>query len=415
MKILVLNAGSSSQKSCLYDIPETGLPDQPPHPIWEGAIDWSRQKGMAAVKVETATGKELKQEITSESREADTLYLLKTLWNGDTQVIASPEAIDAVGHRVVHGGEEYHESVRITSEVKAAIARLAAFAPIHNPVNLAGIDTMEQILGTQVPQVAVFDTAFHTQLPPAAYTYPIPYEFTQQGVRRYGFHGTSHKYCTHRVAQLMGRPLSDLRIVICHLGNGCSLAAVKDGHSVDTTMGFTPLDGLTMGTRSGSIDPGIIIHLMRQKHYTADDMDQLLNKSSGLLGISGVSSDMRQIEAAIKDGNDRAKLALDVFIHNLRSEIAAMVASLGGLDALVFTAGIGENSPPIRSAACEALSFMNLTIDAEKNGQRPVDQDIATPDSQVRVFVIHTQEDWAIAQDCWRIVTATAATPVAAG
>ncbi|MDX2232791.1 MAG: acetate kinase [Leptolyngbyaceae cyanobacterium bins.349] len=402
MKILVLNAGSSSQKSCLYDLTD-GLPDAPPHPLWEGSIDWTAHAGTADIKVK-ANGTVLQEAIATPSRGEVMTHLLSTLWQGDTQVIADVNEIQVVGHRVVHGGEEYRESCRITPAVKQAIARLAVFAPIHNPVNLEGIETIETVLGADMPQVAVFDTAFHAQLPPAAYTYPGPYEWLTDGIRRYGFHGTSHQYCAERAAQLLGRNLSDLRLITCHLGNGASLAAIQNGHSIDTTMGFTPLDGLMMGTRSGAVDPSILIYLLRKQGYTVDELDQLLNKSSGLLGISGVSGDLRQILAAIAAGNERAQLAFDVYIHRLRSLIGAMMASLQGLDALIFTAGVGENSPVVRQAACAAFEFLGLKLDLEKNRDRPADQDIATPDSTVRVLVINTQEDWMIAKQCWHVM-----------
>ncbi|MDX2242020.1 MAG: acetate kinase [Leptolyngbyaceae cyanobacterium bins.302] len=404
MKILVLNAGSSSQKSCLYDL-AGGLPDHPPDPLWAGSIDWTAQTGGAEITV-TANGAVQRETIASTSKAEVTHHLLATLWQGATQVLQSANDIDAVGHRVVHGGEEYRESCRITSQVKAAIARLATFAPIHNPVNLEGIETMEAILGAEVPQVAVFDTAFHASLPAAAYTYPGAHEWLEQGIRRYGFHGTSHQYCVERAAQLLGRDLKELRLISCHLGNGASLAALRYGQNVDTTMGFTPLEGLMMGTRSGSVDPSILIYLMRQQGYTADELDTLLNKSSGLLGISGVSSDLRQILEAIAEGNSRAQLALDLYIHRLRSLIGSMLASLQGVDAIIFTAGIGENSPLIRAAACQAFEFLGLKLDGAKNHDRPVDQDIATLDSTVRVLVIKTQEDWMIAKQCWQLVQA---------
>ncbi|PZV05093.1 MAG: acetate kinase [Leptolyngbya sp.] len=405
MKILVLNAGSSSQKSFLYELPgelSGELPD-PPEPLWEGAIDWTVEPGKAAIKVE-ANGKVLKEIVPSISQTEATTQLLRTLWQGETQVLKTLSEIDAVGHRVVHGGTEYRESVRVTQEVKAAIAHLANFAPIHNPINLEGIETVEKILGTEIPQVAVFDTAFHAHLPPAVYVYPGPYHWLEAGIRRYGFHGTSHKYCSERAAQLLGRDLPDLRLITCHLGNGCSLAAIRDGYSVDTTMGFTPLDGLMMGSRSGSLDPGILIYLMRNNGYTADELDHMLNKESGLKGISGVGVDMRQILAEIEKGNDRAKLAFDMYIHHLKAAIGSMLADLDRLDAIVFTAGVGENVPLVRALACQIFDFLGVKIDSEKNNSRPVDVDISTPDSKVRVLVIHTQEDWAIAQQCWRLM-----------
>ena len=404
MKILVLNAGSSSQKSCLYDLRAESLPHNPPEPLWEGLIDWSHQAGTAELKIKTAAGSSLKQEMASTDRAAVTAQLLASLWQGETQVLEYPSDITVVGHRVVHGGSEYRQSTLISETVKDAIARLAVFAPVHNPANLDGIKAIEQILGPEIPQVAVFDTAFHSQLPAAAYVYPGPYAWLEQGIRRYGFHGISHQYCAERAAQLLGRDLEALRLITCHLGNGCSLAAIQEGHSVDTTMGFTPLEGLMMGSRSGSVDPSILIHLLRQDNGSADQLDTLLNKESGLKGISGLSNDMREITMAMAAGNARAQLAWDLYVHRLRSHIGAMLASLGGLDALIFTAGVGENSAPLRAAACDAFDFLGLRLDGTKNAQSPVDQDIATADSPVRVLVIHTQEDWAIAQACWQLI-----------
>jgi acetate kinase len=401
MKILVLNAGSSSQKSCLYELNDV-LPDRPPQPLWEAQIDWNHREGVAQLKVETASGTEQEEELASDSREAAISRMLETLWQGKTQVINSLNEIDIVGHRVVHGGQDYQQSTLISPDVKEAIARLSVFAPVHNPVNLEGIEALEKILPNR-PQVAVFDTAFHAQLPPAAFVYPGPYEWLEDGIRRYGFHGISHQYCARRAAQILNRDLTDLRLISCHLGNGCSLAAIRGGWSVDTTMGFTPLDGLMMGSRSGAIDPGIIIHLLRRSDLTAEKLDNILNRNSGLKGISGVSSDMRQIGEAITQGNERAQLALDIYIHRLRAGIGAMLASLGGLDALIFTAGVGENSAVVRAAACEAFGFLGLKLDGEKNQHSPVDEDIAAVDSAARVLVIHTQEDWEIARECWKL------------
>ncbi|MEG4026495.1 acetate kinase [Microcoleus sp. S13C4] len=401
MKILVLNAGSSSQKSCLYELNDV-LPDRPLQPLWEAQIDWNHREGVAQLKVETPSETEQEEEFASDSREAAISRMLETLWQGKTQVINSLKEIDIVGHRVVHGGQDYQQSTLISPDVKEAIARLSVFAPVHNPANLEGIEALEKILGN-VPQVAVFDTAFHAQLPPAAFVYPGPYEWLENGIRRYGFHGISHQYCARRAAQILNRDLTHLRVISCHLGNGCSLAAIRGGVSVDTTMGFTPLDGLMMGSRSGSIDPGILIHLLKQSDFTAEKLDGILNRNSGLKGISGVSSDMRQIGDAIAHGNQRSQLALDIYIHRLRAGIGAMLASLGGLDALIFTAGVGENSAVVRSAACEAFGFMGLKLDGEKNQQSPVDEDIAALDSAARVLVIHTQEDWEIARECWKL------------
>lgn len=402
MKILVLNAGSSSQKSCLYDMTTT-IPPLAPQPLWEGKINWTEDKNQAEITVKTAIGATLQETIVSDSPQIQFAYLLSTLIHGATQVIDDLSVIDVVGHRVVHGGQEYKEAVIITEDVKQAIARLCNLAPAHNPAALAGIEAMEKSLGN-IPQVAVFDTGFHNTLPDAAAIYPIPYNFAEQGIRRYGFHGISHQYCANRAAEILGQDLLSLRIITCHLGNGCSLAAVKNGCSIDTTMGFTPLDGLMMGSRSGSIDPGILIYLWQQYNYSSEELDNILNKLSGLRGISGISSDLRDVIAAKEQGNKRAQLAWDMYVHRLRSGIGAMLASLAGLDVLVFTAGVGEKSAEIRQAACEPWGFLGLKIDLEKNQQQPADIDIATFDSMVRVLVVETQEDWAIAQQCYKLL-----------
>ncbi|WP_254566678.1 acetate kinase [Oscillatoria sp. HE19RPO] len=402
MKILVLNAGSSTQKNYLYDVKE-GLVNEMSPPLWSGKIDWSRQEGMAEIEVKSGNQK-LAETRPSESREKAIASLLETLWQGKTQAIANPSEIDVVGHRIVHGGEKYREATLITPEVKTAIAQLAKLAPAHNPANLKGIEVVEKIF-PNVPQVAVFDTAFHANLPLETVVYPLPYEWYQQGIRRYGFHGISYQYATQRTADLLEKPLESLRMIVCHLGNGCSLAAIKNGKSVETTMGFTPLEGLMMGTRSGSVDPGILIHQMRSQQLKVDELDSILNRESGLKGVSGVSSDIRDIKTAIQEGNERAKLAFDMYVYRLRSQIGAMLPILGGLDVLVFTGGVGENHPNLRSAACEGFEFLKLHIDPHKNQNSPIDADIATTDSKVRVFVIQAQEDWAIARECWHHLT----------
>ncbi len=426
MKILALNAGSSSQKSRLYEIEESptinrgATPKEPPAPLWEADADWTERQGVAEVKIKAGQGQVLQEYIPMDKRETIIKHMLATLWSGTNRVLQQPSEIDIVGHRVVHGGQEYRESTFITPEVEAAIERFAVFAPSHNPANLEGIKAVEQVL-PHVPQVAVFDTAFHSQLPLATAVYPGPYAWFEQGIRRYGFHGISHEYCARRTAQLLGRDLESLNLITCHLGNGCSLAAIQHGRSVDTTMGFTPMEGLMMGNRSGSVDPGILIHLLQHQGYSADQLDNTLNKASGLQGISGISSDMRQILKAMGEGNSRAKLAFDMYVYRLRVHIGMMLAALGELDALVFAAGIGENAAAVRAAACEGFGFLKLKLDAQKNSlirtdevglhawgacivQRgPVDQDIATADSAVRVLVVHTQEDWMIAQECWKL------------
>jgi len=314
-----------------------------------------------------------------------------------------PAEIDVVGHRVVHGGPKYAEPVLLTPEVKSGIAAVSAFAPLHNRAELEGVEIIERLLGP-VPQVAVFDTGFHRRMSPAAAVYPGPYQWFESGIRRYGFHGINHQYCAARAAHLLGRDLHSLRLVTCHLGNGCSLAAIQEGRSIDTTMGFTPLEGLMMGTRSGSVDPGILTYLMREGRLHAKEIDDVLNKESGLLGISGISGDMREILASVKRSHSRAKLAFDIYVHRLRAGIGAMIAVLGGIDVLVFSAGVGENSVEVRDAACEQLAFLGLKLDATANSQRRPDADIATPDSAVRALIIRAQEDWAIARECWRLM-----------
>ena len=402
MKILVLNSGSSSQKSALYEI-SGALPEHPPTPAWEGKIEWSGNH--ADMQAQNSQGLQLKGRVKVASRANAIDQLLDTLWDGKLRVVSAPSEIDVVGHRIVHGGKDFEKATAITPDVKSAIARMSAFAPLHNRAELEGIEIIEKHMGA-VLQVAVFDTGFHSRLPEAAAVYPGPYEWLAQGIRRYGFHGINHQYCAERTAQLLGKNLSSLKLVTCHLGNGCSLAAIRNGRSIDTTMGFTPLEGLMMGTRSGSVDPAILTYLMRQSSLTGQQLDDLLNTKSGLLGISGISSDMRQIVAAMKDGHPRAKLAFEIFVHRLQTGIGAMIATLGGIDALVFTAGIGENSPEVRAAACANFEFLGLKLDPTKNSQSPADQEISPSDSGVRVLIVRAQEDWAIARDCWRLMSA---------
>jgi acetate kinase len=402
MKILVLNSGSSSQKSYLYDV-GTALPEHPPAPAWEGKIEWDGDH--AGMQAQNSQGAHLKERVKVSSRSHAISQLLDTLWGGNVRAVSAPSEIDVVGHRVVHGGQEFKEPVCITPAVKAAIARMSALAPLHNRAEMEGIELIEKRMG-DVRQVAVFDTGFHSGLPDAAAIYPGPFEWLSQGIRRYGFHGINHQYCAGRTAQLLGKNLHSLKLVTCHLGNGCSLAAIREGQSIDTTMGFTPLEGLMMGTRSGSVDPGILTYLMRDGKYKSEQLDALLNSKSGLLGISGISSDMRQIVVAKKDGNARAKLAFEIFVHRLQTGIGAMIAALGGIDALVFTAGMGENSPDVRAAACANFEFLGLKLDSAKNAQLSTDQDISASESGVRVLVVRAQEDWAIARDCWRLAPA---------
>jgi len=406
MKILVLNSGSSSQKACLYEIGES-LPHNPPAGLWEGRIEWKGE--MATISTRNSAGAIEEQTLPVPSRQKVVTELLRTAWTGRNKSIGAPAEIDAVGHRVVHGGPHFDEPVALTPTVRSAIETVAPFAPLHICAEMEGVDVVERLLGP-VPQFAVFDTGFHRRMPDSAAVYAGPYEWVERGIRRYGFHGINHQYCAGRAAQMLGRDPKSVKLVTCHLGNGSSLAAIAGGRSIDTTMGFTPLEGLVMGTRSGSVDPGIVTFLMRQRQLSGNDIEQILNHKSGLLGLSGLSSDMRDILSAMDHDHPRAKLAFDVYIHRVRQSVGAMVAVLGGVDALVFTAGVGENAPAVRTAVCETLGFLGVTLDPAANAQPNPDQDIASSDSQVRVLVIRAQEDWAIAGECWKIAHATAET-----
>ena len=393
MIVLVLNAGSSSQKSCLYRLGDS-MSDLPIKPLWEAHLDWTvaQDGGILTVK-----SNDIKQKIAVRSRDTALKFLLDTLITGETKVLGSLTEIDVVGHRVVHGGSKYSQATVIDGDVKKAIAQLIPLAPNHNPAHLEGIETVESIL-PEVTQVAVFDTAFHTTIPEAARVYPLPYEYYQKGIQRYGFHGISHQYCTKLVPQILKQPLETLKIVTCHLGNGCSLAAIRDGICIDTTMGFSPLEGLMMGTRCGSIDPQIPIYLMQEYGLDLKEVNQIFNKKSGLKGVSGISADLRTILAAMSEGNKQAQLAFDIYIYRLKKFIGAMVASLNGLDVLVFTAGVGENSAIVREKVCGGLSYLGLELNLTKNNVSPVNENIATENSQIKVLVIHTQEDWEIAR-----------------
>ena len=367
MHVLVLNGGSSSFKCWFHDLREP-LPVEAPRPLWESHFDWDGREPVAQKLAPALEGKQP----------------------------------DLVGHRIVHGGKAYRETTLLTPEVRAAIAHEAEFAPSHNRFELEAIEAVGRVLGPQVRQLAVFDTAFHTTLEPAAYVYPVPYAWLSDGVRRYGFHGISYQYATRRAAHLLGRQVESLRLILCHLGNGASLAAVHNGKSIDTTMGFTPLEGLMMGTRSGSIDPGILIYLLRHCGYGADQLDRILNGESGLKGVSGLSGDMREILAAIGKGNQRAQLAFDIYAHRVSREVGAMLAVLGGVDALVFTGGVGEHCAPLRERVCRQFGFLGLELDSARNANAAPDLDIAAPQSRVRVLVIHAEEEWEIARECYR-------------
>ena len=401
MKVLVLNSGSSSQKSALFELGPQLSPNPVPS-LWEGKLDWDGNKETVSIKNSAGETIRAEGELTAGERKASAETLLQHLWTGSTAVLKSAAEVNAIGHRIVHGGARLSEPARVTPEVRQAIADVASIAPLHNQAGLEGIDLATKLF-PDTPQIAVFDTGFHRTLPDEAKIYAGPYSWYEQGIRRYGFHGINHEYCAHRAAQMLRSDLASLKIVTCHLGNGCSLAAIDGGKSIDTTMGFTPLEGLVMGTRGGSMDPGILVHLLRSG-TSAADLDNILNRQSGLLGVSGLSSDMRDIVEAIRVGSERAKLAFDIFIHRLCACIAAMAASLRGLDVLVFTAGIGENSAEVRQASCERLKFLGIAVDERKNIATEPDTDISASDSRVRVLVIRAQEDWSIAQTCYSLL-----------
>jgi acetate kinase len=397
MKILVINCGSSSVKYQLIDTDN----------------EIALAKGLVArigMSASVLTHKPHdRDEIKVSGEILDHIvaveYVISILLSENHGVIKDRSEIQAIGHRVVHGGEKFTSSVLITQPLMSEIRSLIELAPLHNPHNIRGINACMKTL-PGVPQVAVFDTAFHYQMPPYAYVYGIPYVmYKRYGIRRYGFHGTSHQYVSERAASMMNKPMKDLRIITCHLGNGASIAAVDHGVSVDTSMGFTPLEGLLMGTRSGDLDPAIILHIMAREELSLHEANTLLNKHSGLAGISGISSDMREITESADDGNANAKLALDIYCYRLKKYIASYAAVMGGLDTLVFTAGVGENSPLVRKMSCEKLQFIGVDIDDAKNEQiKGVESDISTADAKVRTLVIPTNEELMIARDTKRIV-----------
>ena len=392
MNILVINAGSSSLKYQLLN-PETQ------EVLAKGLCERIGIDGKFTYKApgkQTIDAVDVAMPTHSEAIKA----VLDALVDPQNGVIASMKEIDAVGHRVVHGSETFACSVKIDERVMAALEECIPLAPLHNPANITGIKACEAVMGKDVPQVAVFDTAFHQTMPPVAYTYALPYEYyTEDKVRRYGFHGTSHKYVSQRAAALLGKPAASLKLISCHLGNGSSITAIDGGKSVDTSMGFTPLAGLPMGTRAGDLDAGILEYLMNKHNMEINEMLNVLNKKSGVLGISGVSSDFRDLEAAAKEGNTRAQLAIDVFEYNVRKLIGAYAAAMGGVDAIIFTAGVGENSPAMRLRMTAGLEFMGVKVDPEKNNCRGKEIDVSADGATVRTLVIPTNEELMIALD----------------
>ncbi len=404
MQIVALNAGSSSIKAALHAFDSEPAEAEPARPPWEAHASWTALPGLVAIRITKSGAEPVERTITVTDPGETFRLLLEALWSGPARAVGAPEEIGAVGHRIVHGGH-FRESMALTPDVRSAIAGFKDLAPAHNQIELEGVQAVDRALGSRATQVAVFDTAFHADIPAAAHVYPGPYAWLEQGIRRYGFHGISHQYAAAHAARMLRRDPRGLRLITCHLGNGCSLTAVKDGRSIDTTMGFTPLEGLMMGSRSGSVDPGILIYLLRHGGYTVDQLDRTLNRESGLLGVSGVSSDMREVLAAMAAGNPRARLAHDIYAHRLRTHIGALAASLGGLDALVFTAGVGENSPEIRAAACSGLEFLGVAIDPAKNAVRGTEGEISAAGAAVRTLVVRAQEEWEIARECFRVAT----------
>ena len=396
MKTLVINCGSSSLKYQLIDMATEDC-------MVQGLVERIGIEGSILTQKVEGKDKYVINSDIKDHKEAIRL-VLEALVDPVHGVIKSMDEISAVGHRVVHGGEKYSDSVLINDEVLQSIKDCIVLAPLHNPPNVIGIEACKELM-PNTPMVAVFDTAFHQTMPKHAYICPLPYElYEKYGVRKYGFHGTSHKYVSNKVAEAMGKDIKDLKIITCHLGNGCSLAAVKNGKSIDTSMGFTPLAGVMMGTRSGSIDPSVISFLIEQHGYTIEEIDELLNKKSGVLGISGVSSDFRDVLAAGEAGNERAKLALEIFYYKVRTQIAAYAGAMGGVDVIVFTAGIGENSSITRREILRGLEFFGFTINDEKNELRGHIQEISNEDSKVKIYVVPTNEELMIARDTAKLV-----------
>ena len=396
MKVLVINAGSSSLKYQLIDMDNENV-------LAKGLCERIGIEGSKLNHTPNGGDKVVISQDMPDHGIAIKL-VLAALTDKNHGVIADMSEISAVGHRVVHGGEVFSGSVLITEEVKKAVTDCNDLAPLHNPANLTGIAAVEAAM-PGVPNVGVFDTAFHQTMPAKSYMYGIPYEYYEKyKIRKYGFHGTSHNYVAHRVAEMCGKPIEELKIITCHLGNGSSIAAVDCGKVVDTSMGFTPLDGLVMGTRSGSIDPAVIPFLVEHEGMSAKEVDSVLNKKSGVLGISGVSSDFRDLDAAAAEGNERAKLALEMFRHSVRGYIGRYASIMGGVDVITFAGGVGENSADIREDVLAGHEFMGIKIDSEKNHVRGVEAEISTDDSRVRVFVVPTDEEMTIARDTKRIV-----------
>ncbi|HZK56643.1 MAG TPA: acetate kinase [Desulfosporosinus sp.] len=391
MKILVLNCGSSSLKYQVIDMDTK-------NPIAKGLVERIGNQGAVLTHCTALQEKEIvKTEIENHTKAIE--LVLKQLIAPETGAIKDLQEIYAVGHRVVHGGEKFAKSVIIDDSILQELKDCIELAPLHNPPNIAGIQACQKMM-PGIPQVAVFDTAFHQTMKPSSYIYGLPYEYYEKfGIRKYGFHGTSHKYVAQRAAVLLKKPIEELKIISCHLGNGASIAAIQGGKSVETSMGFTPLDGLLMGTRSGALDPAVVTYIMCRQNFTVDQMNDFLNSKCGALGVSGISSDFRDIEVAAEQGSMRAQLALDIFEHDVKQFIGSYAAIMGGVDALIFTAGVGENSISMRASVCKDMDFFGIDLDLEKNKVRGEEVDVSKTNSRCRVLVIPTNEELMIAVD----------------
>lgn len=398
MKILVINAGSSSLKYQLINMEDE-------HVIAKGNCERIGAEG-GRISHKTADGVELKLDCEFPTHTEAFEKLVEVLSSGEGKVLDNLSEISAVGHRIVQGAELFSESVLVTEEVIEKISSISELAPLHNPAHVLALRACQKVFDPSVPQVVVFDTAFHQSIPDYAYTFGVPYEdYQQYHARRYGFHGTSHRYVSQRFAKLIGKNIKDLKIITCHLGNGSSITAIDGGKSIDTSMGFTPLDGVIMGTRSGSIDASLVLYLMEKKGFTPKEMSDYLNKKSGYLGISGFTNDDRDIRKAAAEGNKRAQLAGDILRYGIKKYIGAYTAAMGGLDAVVFTGGIGENSAPVREGACDHMEYLGIKLDLQKNLElNRKEGEISTPDSKVKVWIVPTNEELLIARDTKEIV-----------
>lgn len=397
MKILVVNAGSSSLKYQLLDMTDESV-------IAKGNCDRIGIDGHVSAK--TGDGRTYEAECSFPTHTEAFEKLVEVLTSGETKVIDSMSEISAVGHRIVQGAEEFKETCLVTDEVIDKIDALAELAPVHNHPHALALRACKAVLPEGTPQVVVFDTAFHSTMPRKAFLYGLPYEcYTDLHVRKYGFHGTSHRYVSGEMAKIMGKPIEDLKIVSCHLGNGSSITAINGGKSVDTSMGFTPLDGLVMGTRCGSVDPSAVDYVEKKMGFTPDQMTEYMNKKSGFLGLSGIGSDNRDIQAAAQDGNERALIVSEIFAYQIKKFIGSYAAAMNGIDGIIFTGGIGENAPEVRAAACSNLDFLGIKIDAEKNLCRGITKEISEDDSKVKVYVIPTNEELLIARDTLALIS----------